>query len=358
MKFSVETALLHKAVGRVSSVLDKKRLYGIRISLIDGVIAVSCSNGESTMRELIAVTNAQGDDVLFLDYDRFYAILGKEKGLLHFDAVSTRISVTGNNATYELGTKPVPVEPNLDSDAAMIRVESTVLGRAFTMAGLTDSLEVYKSYAMNKVCLEVSSGQLLIWSIDPKRLVISQCQIIGEVGYFKAILPDYACAYASTIFPEKDKLSAPVKISIAGADVVFASESRTFATRQSAGNLPNPHGFIRRESPYEFKLNTKELFACLQKTVVALDDTHRACRLRYENGKLYFTVSSSSGTVNAWIDAQDNGMQTDHYIDPKLLADFVRRLDDAEVTIGFSDASTIMAVKASNVISMISEMTK
>lgn len=362
--FTVDSGILRKAMSRVSAVLSSrnKDLFGFNIGFSKDKLSVSCHNGTEAMREVVHLeVPAEGQDEwsVFVNSDRVSSIVNKESGLIQVGVSKESLEIKSNDASYKLSTSAPrfmgEAWPDSHGDNYMI-VDSSHLGRCFSLTGITDSFEVYQQYSMNLVSLSQKDGRMTVFTTDPRRMVLAECDLV-EDGWHRdnVTLPDKSCAYAMSIFPEKDKQSSRVRIGVNGNSVIFMSENRTFIGRQAIGRIPDPYKFIRSRSDYEFVYNVEEILSALQR-VNSVDDGSGGCVLKLSGDRLSISMATSFGSSSVEVPCSSNGMQSAHRFAPKYIIDFLKRLNSKEqVKIGFNDKSGLIELRCRDAVCMIAK---
>lgn len=370
MRFTIDAQTFRKTLSRVSSILSarSKDFCGFNIGAEDGRISVACSNGAEAMREYVQTeTPVDGDGgFVFVPSDHLIAIVNKERGLLDIAIGERSIQIKSNDAEYALGVGAPKLGfkdwPAASFDRGLI-VDSRLLGRALSLAGVTESFEVYQQYAMDKLALDYVDGKLRIYTTDPRRMVVAWCDVLGgSWEHSHVLLPDQSCAYAMSIFPEKEKASAQVRIVVDGSSVIFASENRTFIGRQVIGRVPDPKKFLRESSEHEFHYRAGELLLAFQRVCVITSEAERqACKIVLDGERLVITGEAGQvgGKVRVELMAEANGLPGAQHMSPKYAADFLRRLyADEDVALGFNAKSALVELRCKGAVCMIAKMTE
>lgn len=205
-------------------------------------------------------------------------------------------------------------------------------------------------FTLNGALLILRDTGLVMVATDGHRLaMVEKKQALEglEGGQFRALLPKKAMSEILKLSSEdEDK-----EIQFAGSDnhLFFQIGDRLLLSRKLTGNFPDYERVLPQEQHHSVVAQRDELRAALERVSQFSDERSRAIRLQIVAGEIKVHSSiSETGESEESIPLEYSGPDTEIGFNSQYLLDFLRAVDNAEVSFSFKDSNSAGELRVHN----------
>ncbi len=196
-------------------------------------------------------------------------------------------------------------------------------------------------FTLNGALLLLKEDGLVMVSTDGHRLAMIEKRIAlpGLTGTYRALLPRKAMSEIQKL--ASDDAKKTVQFSGNDNHLFFRIDQRLLLSRKLSGNFPDYERVLPKEHPYALVIQRDELKSAIERVAQFADERSRAIRFRIGNDELKVHSSlSETGESEEIIPVTYSGDEFEIGFNAQYLVDFLRSVDQSEVTFHFKDANS------------------
>ena len=308
MKFSIEKAVLAKAVAQAQSVVERRNTIPILANVLieaegDGVrFRATDLDVEVVDRASARVDQAGAATVPALMLNEIVRKLG-DGALVTLSTQGTpgRLTIEAGRSTFQLSTLPVEDFPQMASPDYTTSFESPapLLRRLFDKSKFAISTEETRYY-LNGVYFHVAQGD----GGPVLRAVATDGHRLARID---APLPEGAQGMPGVIVPRKtvnelrkllDDDEAVIKVSVSDTKIRFETPAITLTSKVIDGTFPDYTRVIPQANPRRLEVDAKEFAQAVDRVATVSSERSRAVKLNLDEDRLILSVNApDSGTA-------------------------------------------------------------
>ena len=308
MKFSIEKAVLSKAVAQAQSVVERRntipilanvlieaegdavrfRATDLDVEVVDRAPARVDQKGSTTVAALMLneIVRKLGDGALVT---------------LSTQGAPGRLTIEAGRSTFQLSTLPVEDFPNMASPdyTTVFEAPAPLLRRLFDKSKFAISTEETRYY-LNGVYFHVAQGQ----GGSVLRAVATDGHRLARID---ADLPPGADGMPGVIVPRKtvgelrkllDDDEATIRVSVSETKIRFETPSITLTSKVIDGTFPDYTRVIPQANARRLEVDAREFAQAVDRVATVSSERSRAVKLNLDEDRLILSVNApDSGTA-------------------------------------------------------------
>ena len=302
MKFSIEKAVLNKAVSQAQSVVERRNTIPILSNVLieatpEGVSFRATDLDTEVVDRAPATVERPGATTVSAALLNDIARKLPDGALVNiaFDAGSGRVSVQAGRANFNLATLPREDFPVMASTeyTANFTAPAPVLRRLFDKSRFAISTEETRYY-LNGVFMHVADGE----GGRTLRCVATDGHRLARID---APLPEGAEAMPGVIVPRKtvaelkkllDDDEAEIAVSISETKVRFANPTITLTSKVIDGTFPDYTRVIPRGNTRRLEVDAADFARAVDRVATVSSERSRAVKLALDEDRLVLSVNA------------------------------------------------------------------
>lgn len=302
MKFSIEKAVLNKAVSQAQSVVERRNTIPILSNVLieatpEGVSFRATDLDTEVVDRAPATVERPGATTVSAALLNDIARKLPDGALVNiaFDADSGRVSVQAGRANFNLATLPREDFPFMASTeyTANFTAPAPVLRRLFDKSRFAISTEETRYY-LNGVYMHVADGE----GGRTLRCVATDGHRLARID---APLPEGAEAMPGVIVPRKtvaelkkllDDDEAEIAVSISETKVRFANPTITLTSKVIDGTFPDYTRVIPRGNTRRLEVDAADFARAVDRVATVSSERSRAVKLALDEDRLILSVNA------------------------------------------------------------------
>ena len=302
MKFSIEKAVLNKAVSQAQSVVERRNTIPILSNVLieatpEGVSFRATDLDTEVVDRAPATVERPGATTVSAALLNDIARKLPDGALVNiaFDAASGRVSVQAGRANFNLATLPREDFPVMASTeyTANFTAPAPVLRRLFDKSRFAISTEETRYY-LNGVYMHVADGE----GGRTLRCVATDGHRLARID---APLPEGAEAMPGVIVPRKtvaelkkllDDDEAEIAVSVSETKVRFANPTITLTSKVIDGTFPDYTRVIRRGNTRRLEVDAADFARAVDRVATVSSERSRAVKLALDEDRLVLSVNA------------------------------------------------------------------
>lgn len=302
MKFSIEKAVLNKAVSQAQSVVERRNTIPILSNVLieatpEGVSFRATDLDTEVVDRAPATVERPGATTVSAALLNDIARKLPDGALVNiaFDAASGRVSVQAGRANFNLATLPREDFPVMASTeyTANFTAPAPVLRRLFDKSRFAISTEETRYY-LNGVYMHVADGE----GGRSLRCVATDGHRLARID---APLPDGAEAMPGVIVPRKtvaelkkllDDDEAEIAVSVSETKVRFANPTITLTSKVIDGTFPDYTRVIPRGNTRRLEVDAADFARAVDRVATVSSERSRAVKLALDEDRLVLSVNA------------------------------------------------------------------
>ena len=302
MKFSIEKAVLNKAVSQAQSVVERRNTIPILSNVLieatpEGVSFRATDLDTEVVDRAPATVERPGATTVSAALLNDIARKLPDGALVNiaFDAASGRVSVQAGRANFNLATLPREDFPVMASTeyTANFTAPAPVLRRLFDKSRFAISTEETRYY-LNGVYMHVADGE----GGRTLRCVATDGHRLARID---APLPEGAAAMPGVIVPRKtvaelkkllDDDEAEIAVSVSETKVRFANPTITLTSKVIDGTFPDYTRVIPRGNTRRLEVDAADFARAVDRVATVSSERSRAVKLALDEDRLVLSVNA------------------------------------------------------------------
>ena len=302
MKFSIEKAVLNKAVSQAQSVVERRNTIPILSNVLieatpEGVSFRATDLDTEVVDRAPATVERPGATTVSAALLNDIARKLPDGALVNiaFDAASGRVSVQAGRANFNLATLPREDFPVMASTeyTANFTAPAPVLRRLFDKSRFAISTEETRYY-LNGVYMHVADGE----GGRTLRCVATDGHRLARIN---APLPEGAEAMPGVIVPRKtvaelkkllDDDEAEIAVSVSETKVRFANPTITLTSKVIDGTFPDYTRVIPRGNTRRLEVDAADFARAVDRVATVSSERSRAVKLALDEDRLVLSVNA------------------------------------------------------------------
>jgi len=308
MKFSIEKAVLSKAVAQAQSVVERRNTIPILANVLieaegDGVrFRATDLDVEVVDRAPARVDQKGATTVAALMLNEIVRKLGDGALVtLSTQGAPGRLTIEAGRSTFQLSTLPVEDFPNMASPdyTTVFEAPAPLLRRLFDKSKFAISTEETRYY-LNGVYLHVAQGAegqvLRAVATDGHRLARIDAPLPGGAeGMPGVIVPRKTVAELRKLLDSDD---ATIKVSVSDTKIRFETPDITLTSKVIDGTFPDYTRVIPQANARRLEVDAKEFAQAVDRVATVSSERSRAVKLNLDEDRLILSVNApDSGTA-------------------------------------------------------------
>ena len=307
MKFSIEKAVLNKAVSQAQSVVERRNTIPILSNVLieatpEGVSFRATDLDTEVVDRAPAVVERPGATTVSAALLNDIARKLPDGALVSiaFDAASGRVSVQAGRANFNLATLPREDFPIMASTeyTANFTAPAPVLRRLFDKSRFAISTEETRYY-LNGVYMHVADGE----GGRSLRCVATDGHRLARID---APLPEGAEDMPGVIVPRKtvaelkkllDDDEAQIAVSVSETKVRFANPTITLTSKVIDGTFPDYTRVIPRGNTRRLEVDAADFARAVDRVATVSSERSRAVKLALDEDRLILSVNAPDAGV-------------------------------------------------------------
>ncbi|MBP1805050.1 DNA polymerase III subunit beta [Rubellimicrobium aerolatum] len=303
MKFSIERAVLSKAVAQAQSVVERRNTIPILANVLieaegDGVrFRATDLDVEVVDRAPAQVAQKGATTVAALMLNEIVRKLGDGALVtLSTQGAPGRLTIEAGRSTFQLSTLPVEDFPQMASPdyTTSFEAPAPLLRRLFDKSKFAISTEETRYY-LNGVYFHVSAGA------DGKRVLRAVATDGHRLARIDAELPEGADGMPGVIVPRKtvaelrkllDDDEAVIKVSVSDTKIRFETPSLTLTSKVIDGTFPDYTRVIPQANARRLEVDAKEFARAVDRVATVSSERSRAVKLNLDEDRLILSVNA------------------------------------------------------------------
>lgn len=347
MKFIVSSAVLYSHLQAVSRVINSKNALPILdcflFQLENGVLSVTVSDSETTMKTSITVTESLVEGKIAITAKTLLDALKEipEQPLtFSVDATTLEVIVTYQNGQYSLMGQNADEYPestalggesvtfNMPVDTLLAGINRTVYATA------DDELRP----VMNGIYFDITAEDITMVASDGHKLV--RCQILTAKGSDRAafILPKKPANLLKNLLPKEQ---GEVAIAFDERNAVFELGNYHMICRLIEGRYPNYNSVIPKENPFKVTVDRASLIGALRRVAIFSSQASSLVKLHIKDNKINISAQdidfSTSAEESLTCQYSDNEISIG--FKSTFLIDILSNISSDEVVVELADPS-------------------
>ena len=196
-------------------------------------------------------------------------------------------------------------------------------------------------FTLNGALLVLKETGLVMVATDGHRLALVEKRIPlpGLETTFRALLPKKAMSEIQKL--ASDDASKPIEFAGNENHLFFRIDKRLLLSRKLTGNFPDYERVLPKEHPHTLVLQREELKAAIERVAQFADERSRSIRLKIAGNELkVYSSISETGESEESIPVDYDGNEVEIGFNAQYLLDFLRAVDQSEVTFHFKDSNS------------------
>lgn len=360
MKLSIAKGELHKGLGRIQAIVEKRNSMPILANVMleasdadSGYLQISATDLEVGIRsrQPAEVENTGGLTVSAKTLFEIVRELPEEIIQLESTANSF-LSLRCDRSQFRLaGTSPeeYPTLPEFSPDQT-VTIPSAILASMVERTMYAASTDETR-YNLNGVYLEVvpETGQLRLVATDGHRLAMVESEVPGDLTALQSgvIIPRKGLAELKRLLDED--LVTEVELAFAGNSGLARGGEVTLVMRLIEGEFPNYEQVIPTESTVQVVVDADRFSRALRRVVLLSSQRSRAVKLELKEHKL--TVSSNNPDLGEASDEMDNdydGEPISLGFNARYMLDALAAMQEKEIRLSLNNDLSPAKVRPTN----------
>ncbi|MCD8106307.1 MAG: DNA polymerase III subunit beta [Lachnospiraceae bacterium] len=181
---------------------------------------------------------------------------------------------------------------------------------------------------------DIRENQLRIISLDGHRISIRAISLKDSYENRKVIVPGKTLNEISKILTGETE--DMVNISLTENHILFEFEENLVVSRLIEGSFFNVDQMLTNNYDTKIRINRQDFVSCIDRsTLLVKEGDKRPIILNIEDNEIELKISSQIGTMNDFLDIDQEGKNIKIGFNPRFLLDALRVIDDEEVDIYF-----------------------
>lgn len=197
------------------------------------------------------------------------------------------------------------------------------------------------------VYFEGKDGKLQMTATDGRRLAHVEKEVDG-IEPFGLIIPAETVKLIFSLLLKEDE--ADIRIAIGAGRICFTASSWQVTSTVVAGLYPAWQKVVPSSVAHRAKLNRNAFLEALERAALAGDQGEfRVVEIKLENGKITFNAENSMTAAKMEVSSCviEDGATKTIKVDPQLIIDALKALDDDDLTLEFNDDESAIVFKCS-----------
>ncbi|MCF6291898.1 MAG: DNA polymerase III subunit beta [Robiginitomaculum sp.] len=357
MKFSIERAPLLKALGHVTSVVERRNTIPILSNILLSVSAEGVSFAATDLDiEIIetADANVQAQGVATIPAHTFYEIARKLPDgadvSVEMKPEDSQIVLHAGRSRFALPTLPEDEFPALSADGLThsFEIDASELARLIDKTRFAVSNEETRYY-LNGVHLHAT---------DDDDAVLRAVATDGhQLALCETALPDGAAGMAAIIIPRKtigevrkliDDVSDAILVQVSDSKIRFSVGSAILTSKLIDGTFPDYQRVIPKGNENQLMLENRSFAAAVDRVSTVSMEKSRSVKMVLEADNLTLQVSNpEAGQGSEEIPVNYEGSLMEIGFNAKYLLNVLSQIDGQEVIFRLSNASSPILIEDS-----------
>ncbi len=347
MKFIVSSSVLSSHLQAISRVINSKNALPILdcflFELKDGVLSVTVSDSETTMRTSLEVIES--------DVDGRFAIVAKTlldalkeipEQPLSFDIniSSLEIMVQYQNGKYHLmgqNADEFPTPITLGDNAVHVDMSAQILLDGINRAVFATADDELRP-VMNGVYFDITTEDITMVASDGHKLV--RCKTLAAKGDERAafILPKKPAVLLKNLLAREQ---GNVMIAFDERNAMFVLENYHMVCRLIEGRYPNYNSVIPQNNPYKVTVDRLQLMGALKRVSIFSSQASSLIKLHMEKNLIMVSAQDIDFSTSAeeTLACQYAGNTMSIGFNSTFLIDILGNISSEEVVIELADPS-------------------
>ena len=347
MKFIVSSSVLSSHLQAISRVINSKNALPILdcflFELKDGVLSVTVSDSETTMRTSLEVIES--------DVDGRFAIVAKTlldalkeipEQPLSFDVniSSLEIMVQYQNGKYHLmgqNADEFPTPITLGDNAVHVDMSAQILLDGINRAVFATADDELRP-VMNGVYFDITTEDITMVASDGHKLV--RCKTLAAKGDERAafILPKKPAVLLKNLLVREQ---GNVMIAFDERNAMFVLENYHMVCRLIEGRYPNYNSVIPQNNPYKVTVDRLQLMGALKRVSIFSSQASSLIKLHMEKNLIMVSAQDIDFSTSAeeTLACQYAGNTMSIGFNSTFLIDILGNISSEEVVIELADPS-------------------
>ena len=349
MKLSLAKAELHKGLGRIQAVVEKRTSMPILANVLlqatqddSGYLQISATDLEVGIRSRQPAEVEKVGGLTVSAKTLFEIVRELPEETVHLESTSNSfLSLRCDRSRFRLaGTSPeeYPTLPEF-SPKQTVTVPSAVLATMVERTMYAASTDETR-YNLNGVYLEVvaETGHLRLVATDGHRLAMVENEVPGDLSALQSgvIIPRKGLAELKRLLDED--MVSEIELAFEGNSGLARGGEVTLVMRLIEGEFPNYQQVIPSESAIQVVVDADRFSRALRRVVLLSSQRSRAVKLELAEGKL--TVSSNNPDLGDASDELDNdydGEPMSIGFNARYMLDALSAMQAKEVRLGLNN---------------------
>ena len=305
MKFNVSSAQLFAQLAAVSRVIandNSLHILGyVLFDLKDNMLALTASNGETTIRTSLPVDDASGSGKVAVDAKRLIETLkeySEQPLTFTIDAENFAVNMVSQSGTYSfvgVNGNEYPEMPAEEEGAHVITMGANVLLDAINKTLFCTADDELRP-VMNGIFFDVEADKMTMVATDAHRLVRLVNTAVGASDPASFILPKKPAALIKNVLARAE---GDVTITFGQKNVCFVFGTTTVVCRQIEGRFPNYNAVIPQNNQNVVTVDKQTLVAACKRVAVFANTGTSLLKLSLSENKITMSAQDIDFSTSA-----------------------------------------------------------
>lgn len=185
---------------------------------------------------------------------------------------------------------------------------------------------------------EIKDKIFNIVSLDGHRISIRKTILDNEYSDIRVVIPGKTLSEINKLLSNEDEI---VNIFISDNHILFEFDNSIVLSRLLEGEFPKYEQIFSKDYEISVKVNKKEILMSIERaSLISREGKRTPIKISIKQESIIITSNTELGTAYEEINVLKNGKELDIAFNPKFLIDVLRVIDDEEIEIRFTNASS------------------
>ncbi len=357
MKFTIERAQLLKALGHVTSVVERRNtipiLSNVLLSVSADEVSFAATDLDIEIIERVAA-NVAAEGVVTIAAHTFYEIARKlpdgAEVVVEMKAEDNQVILHAGRARFSLPTLPEDEFPALNADGLThnFDMDAAELARLIDKTRFAISNEETRYY-LNGVHMHATQGDdavIRAVATDGHQLALSETPAPkGALGMPAIIVPRKTIGEVRKLI---DDVSGDITIQVSDAKIRFQVGSAVLTSKLIDGSFPDYQRVIPKDNENKLELENRGFAASVDRVSTVSTEKSRSVKMILEADLLTLRVSNpEAGQGTEEIPVSYEGAPMEIGFNAKYLLNVLSQIDGQDVVFCLCDANSPILIKDS-----------
>lgn len=305
MKFSVSSTGLTNSLQAISRIVSTKStlpiLECILFDLKDGVLTLTASDGETTIRTVVETGESDGNILFAINSKKIIDSLKEisEQPITFIVNDTTKeIEIKYQNGQYKLigfGGEDYPEPIAMGEETKTLTVDSETLLNGITRCLFAIAEDELRP-VMNGVLFDVHSDNLTFVATDTHRLVCDKHYGSDNGESYSFILHKKPALTLKNLLHKQD---GEVKITLNDRNAALEFSTFTMTCRLIDGKYPNYASVIPKDNPFNATIDRLSLISALRRVLVFASESNGLVKVRLDNNAVIVSTQDTEFATSA-----------------------------------------------------------